>query len=72
MERGDNCLSVGKIIDICSENKLSADYLLLGRVSNIDEETSKLLSKYKEKDVESIFAMIKLIMRLLSSKNNQS
>lgn len=70
LERGDNCLSVGKIIDFCNITGLSADYILLGKISNIDEEMSEFLSNYNSKDVERIFSIIKSIMDMIKDKSN--
>lgn len=70
VESAENCLSVEKIIDFCNNTGVSTEYILLGKSTYIDDETAKLLSKYKEKDVESIFAIVKLVMRMLSTKNS--
>ena len=69
LEKGENCLSVGKIINFCNVTGLSADYILLGKVNSIDDETLKFLSNYKQKDVESIFSIIKIVMKMLHDKN---
>ena len=66
MENGYNCLSVDKIISLSNKTGISTDYILLGKPNYINSETAKLLSAYKEEDVESIFETIKHVMRILN------
>ena len=69
MENATNCLSVEKIIAFCNKTKISADYILLGRPNYLDDKTADFLSTFDENDVESIFSIIRLTMRMIESAN---
>ena len=63
VEEGENCLSIKKIRELCNKTGLSADWLLLGKASNMDEELMRFLSKYEKEELEIIFEMIRAIMK---------
>ena len=62
LEKGQNCLSIEKTIDLCNKTGLSADYILLGRTSNFVDNGAKFLSDFKEEDIKSILEIIKILM----------
>jgi len=49
LERGENCLSVGKIISLCNKTGLSSDYIIFGKApNNLDDETIENLKQKLE------------------------
>lgn len=52
VERGKSCLSIEKLEKLCNISHLSADFILFGKDYNVPESTSKLLSKYSDKQIE--------------------
>ena len=72
IERGQNCLSVEKIILLCDKVNISIDYLLLGRISNDDGIIMNLLSTFNEKQITYILRLmhrITLLKRFSADKS---
>ncbi len=52
IESGKSCLSIEKIKILCDLTNLSADYILFGKNITIKQETSKMLSKFTDDQIE--------------------
>lgn len=58
IERGENCLSIEKVIKFCQKTNISTDYLLLGKTTTIDNKCKNILSEFNESQIEAALKMI--------------
>ena len=65
VESGQRGLTVEKAIEICNKADVSADYLLRGINSSIEEKSKKILSKYSNEDIYKSFEIMKDLTLLL-------
>lgn len=64
VEKGENCLSVEKIILLSKKANISTDYILLGKDELLDEKMLKSVMKLDDKKLDSCFSLIKNIIAL--------
>lgn len=64
IEKGENCLSVEKIILLAQKAHVSTDYILLGKDELLDEKMLKDVMKLDDEKLDSCFSLIKNIIAL--------
>ena len=65
VENGQRGLTVEKAIEICNKADVSADYLLRGINSSIEEKSKMILNKYSNEDIYKAFEIMKDLAMLL-------
>ena len=64
VEKGENCLSVEKIILLAKKANISTDYILLGKDELLDEKMLKSVMNLDDEKLDSCFSLIKNIIAL--------
>ena len=52
VERGGSCLSIEKLKRLCDLSNSSADYILVGKNTNLEHETNVILSTFTDEQIE--------------------
>lgn len=58
VESGQKGLTVLKVIEICKQCNVSADYLLFGNTNSIESKIKENFSNYSEKDIQTAFEIL--------------
>ncbi len=53
VEKGKNCLSIEKLKNLCDFTKLSADYILFGKETNLTCNTKEILKDFSNEQIEN-------------------
>lgn len=64
VEKGENCLSVEKIILLSKKAHVSTDYILLGKDDLLDKKMLKNVMNLDDEKLDSCFSLIKNIIAL--------
>ena len=70
IEKGENCLSLEKIILLSTKTNISTDYILLGKKNILNESHIKNIMNIDQNQLNSYFTIIKEIITLLQSEPN--
>ena len=65
VEKGQNGLTVEKIIEICNVTGVSSDYLILGIDNFYNNNLKKTFSKYSKDDINKAFEIFKDISKII-------
>lgn len=67
VEKGNNGLTVEKIIEICNKTGISSDYLIFGTNNFHVDELKKIFSKYSIDEINSAFEIVKNTVLFLNN-----
>jgi transcriptional regulator with XRE-family HTH domain len=69
VERGKSTMSYDKLRKLCDISGYSADYILFGKKTIINDDTKKLLAEFSEEQIRDICELITKMSKLLGSNN---
>lgn len=70
IEKGENCLSIEKIILLSQKANVSTDYILLGKQETLNENHLKNIMNIDQNQLDSYFTIIREIINLSQQDEN--